>query len=91
MVYRRLWVHLITGFFEPVFYLLSVRIGIGKLVGHVSVGGHSFTYAAFASSIAHFTTTTSGAIAARPAGSGGSGFSGGFSGGGGGGGGGGSW
>jgi uncharacterized membrane protein len=51
-----------------------------------------FTYAAFASSMDHFTVTTSGAITSTPAGSGSSGFGGGgSSGGGGGGGGGGSW
>ena len=47
MVYRRLWVHLITGFFEPVFYLLSIRVGIGKLVGDVNLAGHAVTYASF--------------------------------------------
>jgi uncharacterized membrane protein len=56
------------------------------------ISPHPFTYAAFSSSMDHFTTTTSGTIASTPAGSGSSGFSGGgFSGGGGGGGGGGSW
>jgi uncharacterized membrane protein len=56
------------------------------------ISPHPFTYAAFSSSMNHFTTTTSGTIASTPAGSGSSGFSGGgFSGGGGGGGGGGSW
>ena len=40
MVYRHLWLTFLAGFFEPVFYLLSVRIGIatglvvtGDLVG----------------------------------------------------------
>jgi uncharacterized membrane protein YgcG len=53
---------------------------------------NAFSYAAFSSSMDHFTTTTTGTIASTPAGSGSSGFGGGgFSGGGGGGGGGGSW
>jgi uncharacterized membrane protein len=55
------------------------------------ISPHPFSYGAFSSSMDHFTTSTTGAIASTPAGSGGSGFSGGFSGGGGGGGGGGSW
>ena len=55
------------------------------------ISPHPFSYAAFSSSMDHFTTSTTGAIASTPAGSGHSGFSGGFSGGGGGGGGGGSW
>ena len=56
------------------------------------VGPGPFTAAAFASSIDHFSSSTVGAIASTPGGSGGSGFGGGgFAGGGGGGGGGGSW
>ena len=35
MVYRRLWVLLISGFFEPLFYLLSIGIGLGKLTGAI--------------------------------------------------------
>ena len=33
LVYRRVWKVMITGFFEPVFYLFSIGIGIGSLVG----------------------------------------------------------
>ena len=33
LVYRRVWKVVITGFFEPVFYLFSIGIGIGSLVG----------------------------------------------------------
>src|SRR5581483_10770695 len=40
MVYRRTWLVLVSGFFEPLFYLLSIGIGLGKLVGHV--GGVSY-------------------------------------------------
>ena len=47
MVYRHLWFMFVAGFFEPVFYLLSVRIGIGKLVGHVQFAGHTLTYTEF--------------------------------------------
>ena len=54
------------------------------------VGSRPFAYNTFASSIDHFTVSSSGTIASTPGGSGGSGF-GGSSGGGGGGGGGGSW
>jgi len=35
LVYRHTWIILFTGFFEPVFYLFSIGIGIGKLVGTV--------------------------------------------------------
>jgi lipooligosaccharide transport system permease protein len=32
MAYRRTWMILVSGFFEPVFYLLSIGIGISKLI-----------------------------------------------------------
>ncbi len=35
MVYRRAWPVLISGFFEPLFYLLSIGLGLGALVGKV--------------------------------------------------------
>jgi lipooligosaccharide transport system permease protein len=35
-VYRHTWTVLISGFFEPLFYLLSIGIGLGKLVGTVT-------------------------------------------------------
>jgi lipooligosaccharide transport system permease protein len=41
-----LWV-LLSGLFEPAFYLGSVGVGVGALVGHIIVGGHSVRYAAF--------------------------------------------
>lgn len=38
---------IVSGFFEPVLYLLSFGVGLGSLVGSVSEGGHSVPYAAF--------------------------------------------
>ena len=35
MVNRRTWLIIVSGFFEPLFYLLSIRIGFGELVGDV--------------------------------------------------------
>lgn len=40
MAYRRMWLIFLTGFAEPVFYLLSIGIGVGALVGSVEVPGH---------------------------------------------------
>jgi len=62
MVYRRLWVHLISGFFEPVFYLLSIRIGIGKLVGNVNLDGHAISYAAFVAPALLAASAMNGAV-----------------------------
>jgi lipooligosaccharide transport system permease protein len=41
------WMILLSGFFEPLFYLLSIRIGFGALVGDVQDGGRSIPYAEF--------------------------------------------
>lgn len=35
LVYRRLWLNLVTGIFEPVFYLMSIGVGLGKLTGPI--------------------------------------------------------
>jgi lipooligosaccharide transport system permease protein len=35
VLYRNTWWVIVSGFFEPLFYLLAVGVGIGKLVGHV--------------------------------------------------------
>jgi len=47
VVYRRGWMMLVSGFFEPIFYLLSIRVGAGKLVGDIEVGGRLVDYATF--------------------------------------------
>jgi lipooligosaccharide transport system permease protein len=46
-VYFRLWYMFVSGFFEPIFYLLSIGIGVGKLVGGIDVGGHTVAYESF--------------------------------------------
>lgn len=62
MVYRHLWLTFLAGFFEPVFYLLSVRIGIGKLVGEISVSGHTVSYAAFVAPALLAASAMNGAV-----------------------------
>jgi len=48
LVARRIWLVVLSGFFEPVFYLFAVGEGIGELVGTVvGPGGVSVEYAAF--------------------------------------------
>src|SRR3954462_8537139 len=36
VVYRRIWPLIVSGFFEPLFSLLSLGVGIGALVGTVA-------------------------------------------------------
>jgi lipooligosaccharide transport system permease protein len=48
MVYRRMWLVILSGFFEPVFYLFAIGVGVGRLVGDVGIaGGEEISYAAF--------------------------------------------
>jgi lipooligosaccharide transport system permease protein len=41
------WLVMVSGLFEPIFYLLSLGIGLGALVGTVTVDGREIEYAAF--------------------------------------------
>ncbi len=46
--FRRAWLLLLSGFVEPVFYLFSLGVGLGALIGRVTTdGGSVVTYAAF--------------------------------------------
>lgn len=47
VTYRRNWFYIISGFFEPFFYLLGIGIGLGRLVGGLRVDGHLVAYAVF--------------------------------------------
>jgi len=47
MAYKRQWPVFVSGFFEPLFYLLSIGIGLNHLVGDVHVGGTTISYGAF--------------------------------------------
>ncbi|MFC5730208.1 MULTISPECIES: ABC transporter permease [Nocardioides] len=45
--YRNAWKLFVTGFLEPVFYLLSIGLGVGALVDGFEVSGRELSYAAF--------------------------------------------
>jgi lipooligosaccharide transport system permease protein len=47
LAYRRIWYIFLSGFAEPLFFLLSIGIGVGKLVGDLDVGGHVVPYRSF--------------------------------------------
>lgn len=64
LVYRRQWTVLVSGFFEPFFYLLSIGFGIGGLVGAVAgPGGAEIPYAVFVAPALLATASMNGAIA----------------------------
>ncbi len=62
-VYRRTWGVLISGFVEPLFYLLSIGIGLGKLVGTVTgPGGHVIGFTSFVAPALLATSAMNGAV-----------------------------
>lgn len=57
------WLVVVSGVFEPVFYLLSLGIGLGSLVGTVTAGdGRAISYAAFIAPALLATAAMNGAI-----------------------------
>ena len=47
MVYKHTWMVIFSGFFEPLFYLLSVGFGVGHFIGKIDLHGVLVPYAAF--------------------------------------------
>ena len=47
LVYRRSWIFIVSGFFEPLFYLLSIGLGLSHLVGPIPVDGQLVPYTVF--------------------------------------------
>ena len=63
LAYRRQWIIFLTGFVEPFLYLLSIGIGVGKLVGKVPIGGGvSVPYDQFVAPALLATSAMNGAI-----------------------------
>lgn len=62
-VYRHAWLVLVSGVAEPLFYLLSIGVGIGRLVGPVAgPGGRPVAYATFLAPALLATSAMNGAI-----------------------------
>ena len=63
-VYRRTWIVLFSGFFEPLFYLGSIGFGLGALVGTVNgPGGQPISYQLFVAPALLASAAMNGAIA----------------------------
>jgi lipooligosaccharide transport system permease protein len=64
LVYKRGWMVIFSGFFEPLFYLLGIGYGLGTLVGDVALAdGRSISYAAFVAPALLAQASMNGAIA----------------------------
>ena len=63
-VYRRTWTIIVSGFFEPLFYLLGIGYGLGRLIGDVTgPGGQPIPYAMFVAPALLATGAMNGAVA----------------------------
>ena len=61
--YRRTWMVLLSGAFEPVFYLLSIGVGLGKLIPGVTLpSGQAVSYVDFVAPALLATAAMNGAI-----------------------------
>jgi lipooligosaccharide transport system permease protein len=63
LVYRHMWLVFVSGVVEPVFYLLSIGVGLGHLVGSVQgPGGTPISYAAFVAPALLASASMNGAL-----------------------------
>jgi lipooligosaccharide transport system permease protein len=56
------WLLVLSGFFEPLFYLLSIRVGFSALVGEVDDGGRRVGYAEFVAPALMAASAMNGAV-----------------------------
>ena len=59
---RRQLLLIVSGFFEPVFFLLGLGVGVGKLVGDIDVGGELVPYKEFVAPALLAAAAMNGAI-----------------------------
>lgn len=62
LIYRRIWLVIVTGFFEPVLYLFSIGIGVGQLIEGFEFHGELVEYAAFVAPALLAASAMNGAI-----------------------------
>jgi len=61
-MYRKQWYMLVSGFFEPLFYLLSLGIGLNHLIAPLHVDGRIVSYATFVAPGMLATSSMNGAM-----------------------------
>jgi lipooligosaccharide transport system permease protein len=59
---RRYWIIVVSGFFEPLFYLLGLGIGVGTLVGDFAYAGRTISYVEFVAPALLAASAMNGAI-----------------------------
>lgn len=64
LVYKHTWIVIVSGFFEPLFYLLSIGFGLGALIGTIpGPGGEPIPYQLFVAPALLASAAMNGAIA----------------------------
>ena len=67
LVYKNGWLVILSGFFEPLFYLLSIGLGIGGIVGDLpGPNGTTIPYALFVAPALLASASMNGAIGTVP-------------------------
>ena len=59
---RGAWLVFVSGFFEPLFYLLALGVGVGRLVGTVEVDGEAVAYREFVAPALLAASAMNGAV-----------------------------
>jgi lipooligosaccharide transport system permease protein len=63
MVYRHQWIIILSGVFEPIFYLIGIGLGLGGIIQEVSLAdGRVVAYAAFVAPALVATAAMNGAV-----------------------------
>jgi len=62
LVYKRGWIAMASGFLEPVLYLLSIGLGLGRVIGTMPFGGTAVRYAEYVAPALLATSAMNGAI-----------------------------
>jgi lipooligosaccharide transport system permease protein len=62
MAYKHEWLVLVSGFLEPILYLMGIGFGIGSLVPNISIAGHTMSYAMFVAPALMASAAMNGAI-----------------------------
>lgn len=61
-VFRNSWVTIVSGLFEPIFYLYSIGVGLGAMIGTVDVGGRAIDYVVFIAPAMMASAAMNGAV-----------------------------
>ena len=59
---RRYWLVMFSGFFEPLFYLVGLGVGVGTLVGDITYAGRTISYQEFVAPALLAASAMNGAI-----------------------------